>query len=74
MLCFDRAVEMVVRAMTLVPGLPLVSWDLIVTGSGPVILEGNTCGDWILTNLSVVQGMETIPLVPLLRRWTQLGV
>jgi hypothetical protein len=66
----DPAVEIVLRAMALVPGLPLVNWDLILTPSGPVILEGNTCGNWILTNLSDVQGLETVPLVPLLHRWT----
>jgi hypothetical protein len=69
--CLDLAVEMAMRAMALVPGLPLVSWDIIVTHSGPVILEGNTCGDWILTNLSIAQGIETIPLAPLLNRWAQ---
>jgi hypothetical protein len=72
--CLDQALEMALRAMGLVPDLPLVNWDLIVTRSGPVILEGNTCGDWILTNLSAVQGMETIPLAPLLRRWTRPGI
>jgi hypothetical protein len=66
----DCAVEMALRAMALFPGLPLVNWDLIVTHSGPVILEGNTGGDWTLTNLSTLQGLDTIPLVPLLRRWS----
>jgi hypothetical protein len=66
-------VEMVLRAMALFPGLPLVNWDLIVTHSGPVILEGNTCGDWMLTNLSTVHGLQTVPLVPLLRRWTRFS-
>jgi hypothetical protein len=66
---FDCAVKIVLRAMALFPGLPLVNWDVIVTRSGPVILEGNTAGNWILTNLSTLQGLETVPLAPLLRRW-----
>ena len=66
---FRRAAEMVLQAMALVPGLPVVNWDLMLTPRGPIILEGNTCGDWILANLSAVQGMATIPLVPLLQRW-----
>jgi hypothetical protein len=63
------AIEMVVRAMALFPQLPLVNWDLIVTETGPVILEGNTCGDWILTNLSCALGWDRVPLEPLLCRW-----
>jgi hypothetical protein len=66
---FRRAADQVLRAMALVPGLALVNWDIIITESGPVILEGNTCGDWILTNLSMVSGTPTAPLTPILRLW-----
>jgi Sugar-transfer associated ATP-grasp len=69
-----HAVEMALQAMSLFPGLPLVNWDLIITASGPVILEGNTAGDWILTNFSSVQGIETQPLAPLLRRWSCVSI
>lgn len=65
------AIELVVSAMALFPGLPLVNWDLIVTEAGPVILEGNTCGDWILTNLSRALGWDTVPLGTLLCRWAR---
>jgi hypothetical protein len=66
---FEQAAEMALQAMSLFPDLPVVNWDLIVTASGPVFLEGNTCGDWILTNLSSLAGLETEPLVPLLQLW-----
>ena len=66
---FLRAAEMALQAMVLLPGLPLVNWDLMLTPEGPVILEGNTCGDWILTNLSALQELDTPRLEPLLRRW-----
>jgi hypothetical protein len=67
------AIEMVLRATALYPGLPLMNWDVIVTEAGPVILEGNTCGDWILTNLSQVQRLETVALGPLLSRWAAIA-
>jgi hypothetical protein len=57
------------QAMELVPHLALVNWDMILTGTGPVFLDGNTCGDWILTNLSQVAGIPAEPLAPLLRKW-----
>jgi hypothetical protein len=66
---FRRAAEMTLQAMALLPGLPLVNWDLMLTPEGPIILEGNTCGDWILTNLSAIQELDTPSLEPLLRRW-----
>jgi hypothetical protein len=71
---FDCAVEAVLSAMRLFPGLPLVNWDLIVTPQGPVILEGNSCGDWILTNFSTAAGIESISLAGLLRRWTEASL
>jgi hypothetical protein len=67
---FDHAVRVVLDAMALLPGLPLVNWDVIVTSMGPVILEGNTGGDWILTNFSTLDGMNIVPLAPLLDRWS----
>ena len=68
---YASAVSMAIRAMTLVPGLALVNWDLILSSEGPVILEGNTCGDWILTNLSAADRGMTCPLFPLLWRWAE---
>ncbi|WP_448190303.1 sugar-transfer associated ATP-grasp domain-containing protein [Azospirillum sp. sgz301742] len=68
---FEPAVAMVLHAMALLPGLALVNWDLILTPAGPVILEGNTGGDWILTNLSAACGMAPPPLGPVLRLWAE---
>lgn len=56
---------MALRAMELVPDLPLVAWDIIPSAEGPVILEGNTGGNWILTCL----GAGTRDLVGLLQEW-----
>jgi hypothetical protein len=66
---FDAAVDDVLRAATLLPGLPLASWDVIVSGDGPKILEGNSAGDWILSELPRCVGLRPPPLAPLLRRW-----
>ncbi len=64
------AVKMAMQATTLLPALALVNWDLILTEDGPVFLEGNTSGNWILTNLSAtVPGLETTALAPLLAKW-----
>lgn len=65
---FAEAVAAVRRAMELVPGVALVTWDVIVTARGPVILEGNTGGDWILTSL----GADPGPLLDLLERWSDV--
>lgn len=65
---FAEAVAAARRAMTLLPGLPLVRWDVIVAPRGPVFLGGEACGDWILTCL----GAEPGPLVDLLERWSDV--
>jgi len=65
---FADAVASVLRAMELLPGLALANWDVIVTPRGPVILEGNTGGDWILTCL----GADPGPLIDLLMRWSEV--
>jgi hypothetical protein len=66
---FERARRYVIAAAELVPELPVINWDLIITAAGPVILEGNTCGDWILTNFANAPTGEITPLVDLLQRW-----
>lgn len=66
---FAEAKTMALRAMAAVPPLPLVNWDIVPTGSGPVLLEGNTGGNWILTTLAGRYGLDAGPLAPLLTRW-----
>jgi hypothetical protein len=68
---FDRATAMALKAMSLFPDLALVNWDIIPTPDGPVILEGNTNGNWTLTRLGATAGLETEPLVPLLGTWAE---
>jgi hypothetical protein len=63
---FAEAVAAARRAMGLLPGLALASWEVIVAPRGPVILGGDAGGDWILTCL----GADPGPLVDLLERWS----
>ncbi|MGE5477119.1 MAG: sugar-transfer associated ATP-grasp domain-containing protein [Bacteroidales bacterium] len=66
---FAAAAELALRAMTLLPGLPLATWDVILTADGPVFLEGNSAGNWVLTNLPEACGLALPPLPPVLRKW-----
>lgn len=66
---FAAAVDMVLKAAALVPPLPLIHWDLILTDNGPVILEGNSMGNWILASLPGHMRLEVCELVPLLACW-----
>lgn len=66
---FEDAVAMALGAMTALPGLALVHWDLIPSTCGMVMLEGNTGGNWILATLPGAFGLETASLPPLLRAW-----
>lgn len=42
------------RATALWPDLPQINWDVVITDRGPVLLEGNTAGNWFLTCLPLV--------------------
>jgi hypothetical protein len=67
---WPAAAAIALRAMELVPDLPLVAWDIIPAAEGPVILEGNSGGDWILTCL----GAGATDLVGLLQEWQRAQV
>lgn len=66
---FSDAVAAALRAMAAVPPLSLVHWDVILTPSGPVMLEGNSAGNWILASLPGVYGLDAGPLTPTLAQW-----
>lgn len=68
---FDTARAMVLRAAEMLPALPLVSWDLILTAEGPVILEGNSGGNWLLTTLPRTEFPENDIIEDILLRWMQ---
>lgn len=66
---FGDASAMALRAMAALPPVPLVHWDMILTPAGPVMLEGNSSGNWIIVNLPGLFGLATCELPPLLERW-----
>jgi hypothetical protein len=39
---FDKARELVIKAASLMPALRLVGWDVAISESGPVLIEGNS--------------------------------
>ncbi len=66
---FGDAVAVALRAMDAVPPLAVVHWDFIPTAAGPIMLEGNTSGNWIIASLPGRLGLETCPLPPVLALW-----
>lgn len=66
---FEAAVAMAVRAADLVPGLAVVGWDIILTDDGPIMLEGNSGLDWMLSNLWHLQTGHPSPLADVLLQW-----
>ncbi|WP_290978487.1 sugar-transfer associated ATP-grasp domain-containing protein [Ferrovibrio sp.] len=68
---FGDAVAIALRAMAALPPLALVHWDIIPTANGPVLLEGNSSGSWILACLPGLYGLDAGPLPPLLVHWMQ---
>lgn len=66
---FERAVDAALTAMRALPPLPLVHWDVILTGGGPVFLEGNSSGNWIIASLPALEGQTAGDLAGLLAHW-----
>lgn len=66
---FFDAVAMASVAAAMIPPLPLVNWDFILTDDGPVLLEGNSAGNWILTNLAGRYDLDAGSPGPLLAAW-----
>ncbi|HEV7289955.1 sugar-transfer associated ATP-grasp domain-containing protein [Sphingomonas sp.] len=66
---FNEAVRAALSAMTALPGLPVVHWDVIVSSDGPVMLEGNVGGNWILASLPERAGLAVCDLAHVLSAW-----
>jgi hypothetical protein len=66
---FHQAVEGALVAMGALD-LPLVHWDVIQTGAGPVFLEGNTSGNWIIASLPDLDGLSAGSLADVLASWS----
>lgn len=66
---FAEAVETALHAMAAVPPVPAIHWDIILTSDGPVFLEGNSIGNWIVATLPGRYGLEIESLTTTLDRW-----
>ncbi len=49
---FDQAKELVIKAAGYIPGLRLIGWDIGISKTGPVLIEGNTELDMALGDFS----------------------
>jgi len=47
---------------------------VVLTNTGPVLLEGNTSGNWILASLPGVYGLDAGPLAPILAHWMRTSM
>jgi len=65
---FHQAAEAALGAMSALQ-LPLVHWDLIHTADGPVLLEGNTNGNWIIASLPEWDGVASTAFSQILAKW-----
>lgn len=66
---FAEARRIAVAAAEVTDRLPFVAWDVILSTRGPVLLEGNSEGAWVLTYLAADE--DAVPLIPLLNRWAE---
>lgn len=68
---FAEAVRDALLAMSTVPAVPAIHWDIVLTPMGPVFLEGNGNGNWIIANLAGRYGAQVRPLAATLDRWLE---
>lgn len=66
---FDDAVHAALSAMAALPDLPVVHWDLIISSDGPIMLEGNVSGNWIVASLPEREGLAACNLAHVLSAW-----
>lgn len=66
---FGEAAAAAQRAMAALPALPVVHWDLILSAEGPIFLEGNTSGNWIIASLPERDGVAECALSHILAKW-----
>lgn len=66
---FAEAVQDALIAMSAVPPVPVTHWDIVLTQEGPVFLEGNSNGNWIVATLAGRFGLQIRPLATTLGQW-----
>lgn len=61
--------DLAVRASALMPGLPIVGWDVLLSDRGPVILEANSGVSWFRADLWHLMTGTPSPLPELMAAW-----
>lgn len=56
---WDTAIALVLRASRAAPGLKIHSWDVAFTDKGPILIEDNPAGDFVLVQISSDRGLAT---------------
>ncbi len=54
---YKEATEVVLAAQRLLPEIPSIGWDVVITETGPILLEGNHDWDTSLQQIANHQGM-----------------
>jgi hypothetical protein len=66
------AVQATLTAAAAIPPVPVISWDVVLTDAGPMILEGNSMGSWLLANFGR-RGRNAASLLPALAEWAAIA-
>lgn len=53
------AISLVLRASRAAPGLKIHSWDVAFTDNGPMLIEDNPAGDFVLVQIASDRGLAT---------------
>jgi hypothetical protein len=68
---WDEAYRLALRSSTLLPNLPVIGWDVLLTSEGPIVAEANT---WIALSSAELWYFEAnvpSPLAGVLLRWLE---
>lgn len=66
---YPAAVAAVLIGSRALPDLPIIGWDVLLTDSGPVVLEANTSLAWNYLHLSQAFAGGGTTLAPLIMEW-----
>jgi hypothetical protein len=54
--CWQEALELALATARILPQVPLIGWDIAVTGRGPVLVEANNSPDFRLVEMCERRG------------------
>ena len=66
---YQEIEDMVLRASKVLPGVPVLGWDVLLTDAGPVILEANVGLSWRLMHLTHALNGTASRLPDVIQQW-----